>query len=674
MNFANPNALWGLLALVIPVAVHLFSFRFTRRIFFSNVSLLREIKEESRSRRIVRERLLLMSRLLAITAMVLAFAQPQWGTKASAVSGSRHHAIFIDNSPSMTLMGSEGMLLEQAREGARAIALAAKPDEKFQLLTHDLAPSSQRWLTRDAFLQALEEIQPTGRSQPAAVLMQRQLDLIQSTAATSAQIYWLSDLQQGTSGLEGLNVPSGLGFQLLQLTPSEVANLYVDSVWLEQPVLRKGERARILFRVANGGAADASRVRIQLFVEGVQKGLATVDLPANGNLTDTIDFTPDQSGNLRAVLQLDDRVFPYDDSWYLQLPVKDSLSLLYIRPAQPSPYIRALFKNDEFVRLDELPRLGLDYNQLNKFSAFVIEGGDATSSGMYEALLKEVEAGASLIYLPAATDEIKDVQAVLTGLQMGRISSLEKGSWEVRRLEVQDRLFQETFSRLPEQLALPGVKQYFRYQPDAKERALMQLNNDDVWLARHEHGAGNVTVLLSALSPEWSDFTRHALLVPVFFRAVQLGGDLLRSSYRLNQADAIMLRAGDVPAAAMLSMEKQGEKYIPEVRRAGGRVMLNAVSGQLSPGHYQLFAGDQPLPGLNIALNANAEESRFNYIATEDLKELAALQGWETISLKQADLAGKLIAQAGTASHWKWLLLAVLVFLLLETLILKFIR
>lgn len=674
MNFANPTALWGLFALAIPVAVHLFSFRFTRRILFSNVSLLREIKEESRSKRVLRERLLLLSRLLAISTLVLAFAQPQWGNKSTALVGNRHHAIFIDNSPSMTLLGSEGMLLEQAREAARAIAVAAKPDEKFQLLTHDLDPLSQRWLSREAFLQALEEVQPSGRSQFAATLMQRQLDLIQSTGATAAKIYWLSDFQETNASLKTLELPRGIAFQLLRLEPSEVANLYVDSVWLEQPVLRIGERSRIMFRVANGGAADASRVRIQLFVEGIQKGLATVDLPANGILTDTIDFTPERSGNLKAMLQLDDRVFPYDDTWYLQLPVKDSLPLLYIRPAQASPYIKALFKNDEFVYMNELPRLGLDYNQLNKYSAFVLEGGDAASSGMFEALLKEVEAGASLIYLPGPGDELTDVQAVLAGFQMGTVMSLEKGSWQVRRMEVQDRLFQETFSRLPEQLALPDVKQYFRYRPADKARNLMQLNNDDVWLARLEYGAGNITVLMSALSPDWSDFVRHGLLVPVFYRALQLGGDLLRSSYRLNQADAITLRAGNIPASGLISMEKNGEKYIPEVRRLGGRVLLNATSGQLSPGHYELFSANQPITGMFLALNANAEESRLHYMNTDALDELFSLKGWEPILIKQADLAGKLTVQAGNASHWKWLLLAVLVFLLLEMLILKFLR
>lgn len=674
MNFANPNALWGLFALSIPLVVHLFSFRLSRKVYFSNVSLLREIKEESQSRRVVRERMLLFVRLLTIALVVLAFAQPQWGSQFASGAVNRHHAIFIDNSPSMTLNGSEGMLLEQAKEAARAIVLSAKPDEKFQLLTHDLAPSSQRWLSKDDFLQMLEEVEPTGRSQPAATLLQRQIDLIQSTAATASHIYWLSDMQQSSLQLEGLPLEPSIDFHLMLLKANPVANLFVDTVWLEQPVLRKGDRARLIFRIANGGAADATQVRVQLMIEGIQKGLATVDLPANGLLTDTIDFTPEQSGNLRAVLQLDDRVFPYDDKWFLQLPVKDSLPLLYIRSNQPSPYIRALFKNDEFVQIRELPRLGLDYNQLNKYSAFILEGGDASATGMYEALLKEVEAGASLIYLPSPEDDVTATKAVLAGLQMGQLQTFEKGSWDVRSLEVQDRLFQETFSRLPEQLALPHVSQYFKYSPMAIDRVLMHLNNDDPWLVRRDFGAGNITVLLSSLGPAWSDFIQHPMLVPVFYRAVQMGGELLRNNYRLNQTDAITLRSGNVPATDLLSMESAGERYIPEVRRTGSSILLNAVSGQLSPGHYQLYSGTQAIPGIYIALNANAEESHLTCFTAERLAELSTQNGWNSLSLNQAELAGKLTKEAAAPSHWKWLLMAVLVFLLLETLILKFFR
>ncbi|HET9053816.1 MAG TPA: BatA domain-containing protein, partial [Cyclobacteriaceae bacterium] len=45
MTFLYPSFLWALLALSIPVIIHLFNFRKTTRIFFSNNRFLRQVKE-----------------------------------------------------------------------------------------------------------------------------------------------------------------------------------------------------------------------------------------------------------------------------------------------------------------------------------------------------------------------------------------------------------------------------------------------------------------------------------------------------------------------------------------------------------------------------------------------------------------------------------------------------
>ena len=49
MIFANPIFLWGLLALLIPIAVHFFNFRRYRKVYFSNVERLMEVKSEKRA-------------------------------------------------------------------------------------------------------------------------------------------------------------------------------------------------------------------------------------------------------------------------------------------------------------------------------------------------------------------------------------------------------------------------------------------------------------------------------------------------------------------------------------------------------------------------------------------------------------------------------------------------
>ncbi|MGB2229302.1 MAG: BatA domain-containing protein, partial [Flavobacteriales bacterium] len=48
--WGRPDILWGLLALAIPVALHLLQLRRFKRVAFSNVAFLRDVQKETRSR------------------------------------------------------------------------------------------------------------------------------------------------------------------------------------------------------------------------------------------------------------------------------------------------------------------------------------------------------------------------------------------------------------------------------------------------------------------------------------------------------------------------------------------------------------------------------------------------------------------------------------------------
>ncbi|MCB0577098.1 MAG: BatA domain-containing protein, partial [Saprospiraceae bacterium] len=76
MQFVFPAFLAALAVLAIPVIIHLFYFRRFKRVYFTNVRFLKEVKEETSNRQKLRNLLVLLMRCLAIAAMVLAFAQP----------------------------------------------------------------------------------------------------------------------------------------------------------------------------------------------------------------------------------------------------------------------------------------------------------------------------------------------------------------------------------------------------------------------------------------------------------------------------------------------------------------------------------------------------------------------------------------------------------------------
>ena len=76
MTFLYPSFLWALTALSIPIIIHLFNFRRTTKVFFSNTRFLRQIKEVTTAKRKLKHYLILASRLLFLLFLVLAFAQP----------------------------------------------------------------------------------------------------------------------------------------------------------------------------------------------------------------------------------------------------------------------------------------------------------------------------------------------------------------------------------------------------------------------------------------------------------------------------------------------------------------------------------------------------------------------------------------------------------------------
>ena len=102
MTFINPTALWGLLALSVPILVHLFHFRRYTTVYFSDVRLLSQMEEQRSTRSNLKRLLLLFLRMAAIFLVVMAFAQPVFNQDRLLIDdANRHEVLLVDNSLSM---------------------------------------------------------------------------------------------------------------------------------------------------------------------------------------------------------------------------------------------------------------------------------------------------------------------------------------------------------------------------------------------------------------------------------------------------------------------------------------------------------------------------------------------------------------------------------------------
>src|SRR5689334_13527661 len=117
MRWLNPAALFGLLAVAVPILVHLFGRRVARRQKFPTLRLLREVKPTPVTRSTPSDLLLLLLRCAVIVVAVLGLAQPTFGVDRT---DERHvRVIVVDTSASMSRLTSDSVT---ARDRARALA------------------------------------------------------------------------------------------------------------------------------------------------------------------------------------------------------------------------------------------------------------------------------------------------------------------------------------------------------------------------------------------------------------------------------------------------------------------------------------------------------------------------------------------------------------------------
>ncbi|MBL7837130.1 MAG: BatA and WFA domain-containing protein, partial [Bacteroidetes bacterium] len=196
MVWLYPQFLWALFALLVPIAIHLFNFRRYKRIEFSNVRLLSQINRQTKSGNQLKKYLILASRLLAFTCLVLAFVQPVIKKdNTSLENGKTSISLFIDNSYSMNLSGEEGQLLEAAKNRARAIVNAASNADEFNIITTDLNASFMHFRGKQATLDNLDKIKLSLSSRPISDILEIQNRLLKDRNGEKLS-YLISDFQK----------------------------------------------------------------------------------------------------------------------------------------------------------------------------------------------------------------------------------------------------------------------------------------------------------------------------------------------------------------------------------------------------------------------------------------------------------------------------------------------
>jgi len=665
MSFLYPQFLWALFALTIPVIIHFFNFRRYKTVYFSNTRFLRQVEKKSTSINRLRNYLVLLSRLLALAFLVMAFAQPYLPVSDSEVGNSRYLSIYVDNSLSMKATGVNGVLLDEAREKAVEIVEALPEGYQVQVITNDFSGKQQRYYSKREAVNLLDEITASYSYRNFEEVLERAKgpwQKLEETDKGRLQLFAISDFQ--SSQFDKLELEDGdieSQFVVLQHLDDK-SNLAIDSVWFDRPALQPGFDMELYASIQNYGEEKMENIPLQLKVENQLVDARQIEIAPQGNEIVKFNFRFDERKHYRGELNLDAGRPTFDNDFYFSFSLNDPIPVSLI--GEKNAAIEKLL-NDSLYAFSQIEETAIDYGKLSGNQLVIINSPQIAPSGLASALLGNLEDGNNVVLIPSLKN-LETFKELLLALGTPLSGSITESKSKATNLRWDDPIFKGVFTEKPSNPSLPVVNAYFKTNsPQAFN--LLELENGDPLVMRIPKANGNLIVFTSAFDREISNLAQHPVSVPILLNAALYAG---HNNPLYTQAGSKTLQSfttnsqGDEP----LKILKGEEVIIPQQRSKGKEINLYGIPSQLEKGFYPAQQSNNLLGYL--AVNIDSRESNWNFLSEKQLQETNN---------------NILMADAGSLSQdikdiyqgvalWKWFLLAALLFLLIEMVLLKFLR
>jgi len=663
MSFLQPIFLWALALLAVPVIIHLFNFRRYKKVIFSNVAMLKEIQTESRKTRQVKKWLILLTRILALAALILAFAQPIIPNEQSK-KGRQLISLYLDNSESMRAEGENGQLFENGKNTAREILQNLPSDAEVQLLDNALSPYSNRLYSPEKASKIIDDLEIDYHPNDLNKIVQRINNKYVAEGFATQHTFAISDFQQAAS--TELTLDSGLTINVIPVKAEALQNLSVDSVWLDEPVSRPNVPIKLQVCITNNGTQKVESSTVVLKVNGVQQGIESLEIAAKSQKVIAMSFASTQKGWVSGELSITDVPVVFDNVYHFAVHIKPSINILQI--GKSSRALTNIFGQDPIFNRTSTSAGNVDYAGLGEYDFIVLNELTEISTGLSEQLKIAANKGAIIALIPSSSPS--HYAAFTSALGAPPYGSLDKKDLSIATQGLKHPFIADVYKKVPKNILLPKVKKCFGLNPIGASQRVLSLKDGSSILVKTKVGSGSLFQFAVPLDKQFSSLADHELFVLVMLKMAFSKSDKQQLAYSLFDATAIDVAASTTSDNLKL-VGKNSEAMVEHSNVGGLRFWLNDETNEA--GVYTLQSADGEALA-SVALNYIRAESKQRFATVEQLKK--QLQGAQVNEIKGSVEAIKEVTdllKSGVAL-WKVFIALCLVFLLIEILLLRFLK
>lgn len=704
MNFLNPFFLLGILAVAIPVVIHLINLRRPRRLSFSTLAFFEELKKSTIRRIRIKQFLLLALRIAAILMLALALARPLLIPSIGGAAGAGEPetiAIIIDNSPSMSRIGAEGPFLDQAKQIVRKIIENSKSEDRFLITGTNASGQGMQLVNSARALDLVEEVELSNRGNQIAHSVRMITNQFQNTATRYAVIYLVTDGQKSQLDdlrelkKQALDETGQSGMQIIKVGSANQPNIAVSGIQLKSRMLSKGNPVVLQVEVRNFGKAGAANQFISLEVGDRMIGQYEIALEPGASKQFLFEIAPQKAGDIAGKIVIEGDEVTFDNERYFVISIPQTRSVLLINEdeAEGSEFISYLEPALEAARLSNTqiefnsrqPQ-AIDQSNWLQHDVIVLDGLEEIPEYWFSDLQRFVQEGHGLLFFPSEQASLENYNKFLGLFNAGQFTGI-KGEYAsfkpVARLgdlaeghPILDGIF---VKKDDEDIRVDLPELFFYYQfgqaSNTGSFTILSSSTNDEILIEQQFGNGRLLVSTLGTDPGWSNFPVNTLFAPVYYRSVLYASSSEQGGLSRHTLGNEFVWNG-IMENRTVELTLAEVTYKPEVQAMPRGIRISYNGREWEPGILHIAAENEK---RLVAVNQDILESDFQPLTQDEFEKL--LDNSVTISrmvnteeLSEEDLVSQLRSASMGREIWSWFIWIALLLLITETLISKLYR
>jgi hypothetical protein len=642
MQFKHPEILYFLFLLVIPILVHLFQLRRFKKEYFTNVQFLKELSIQTRKSSKLKKWLLLCTRFLLLTFLILAFAQPFFTAKESKKATNEMY-IILDNSFSMQAKGKKGELLKRAVQDL----LEHTPEtQNFSLITN----TDNYWNTDIKSIQ--KDLQNLKYSAVSFQLDNLLAKVNARKCAFNKDIIVITD----AVGLEEKQVKSfhkDDNVYFIIPKAEQKNNVSIDSVYINQTMDNFYE---IGVKLSVNGE-DFNAVPIALYNNNklTAKTLVNFEQPNK-----TINFTIPKA-DFHGYVSIVDKGLTYDNNYYFSISKPEKTNVISIGETAKSNFLSRIYTSNEF-NYNNFELGSLDYNLLEKQDAIVLNEIKDIPQALQTTLKTFVGKGGNLVLVPSQENNVNNVNSFLSNFGIIQMKTLVNTAKKVTKINFNHPLFHTVFEKKIDNFQYPINKSSFVLNSNLP--SILNYEDQSSFLTSIQNGISSVYVFAAPINKQNSNFQNSPLVVPTFYNMVQSSQRSGVNAITIGEHQPYIIDAL-LTKDEIVTVKNSTEKFIPVQQILNTKVKMIFNENPFEAGNFGIFNSEKLVQ--NISFNYNRTESNLALTNESVVSNFDVINSIETVfNTIQTDRTDTQI--------WKWFVIFTLLFIALELLIQKFIK